>query len=60
MFLDPGEDSTLTFDIRYDNECNYDYAYLEYLDSGTGAWTLMPDSAMVWPASASRARIAKR
>jgi hypothetical protein len=34
---------TVQFDIRYDSECNYDYTYLEYFDTGTSAWTQVQD-----------------
>jgi hypothetical protein len=39
------DDGVLTFDLRYDTECHYDYLYLEYLDSGTDSWTAVVDTA---------------
>jgi hypothetical protein len=38
------EGGTISFDLRYDTECNYDYLYLEYFDSGTDRWTILTDS----------------
>jgi len=35
--LGGGSGGTLTFSLRYDTECVYDYLYLEYLDTG-GNW----------------------
>ncbi|NNF27980.1 MAG: hypothetical protein HKN73_12215, partial [Gemmatimonadetes bacterium] len=34
---------TITFDLRYDTECVYDYLYLEYFNSSTGNWDIMTD-----------------
>lgn len=36
---------TIKFDIRYDSECNYDYTYLEYLNTTTSTWTTVLDGA---------------
>jgi hypothetical protein len=36
---------TIRFDLRYDAECDYDYLYLEYLDTGTGTWEAVVDTA---------------
>ncbi len=37
--------SFVRFDIRYDSECNYDYAYLEYLNDTTGQWVRAQDAS---------------
>ncbi|MBZ0269921.1 T9SS type A sorting domain-containing protein, partial [bacterium] len=37
--------ATLTFDIRYDAECNYDYVYLEFLSSFQAVG---PDTVFTW------------
>ena len=36
---------TIEFDLKYDIECNYDYLYLEYLDTATGNWEAVVDTA---------------
>jgi hypothetical protein len=41
-FVDGG---TITFDIRYDIECVYDYVYLEYLDQNTLEWETLNTAA---------------
>jgi hypothetical protein len=40
--LGSGAGGTMTFSLRYDAECAYDYVYLEYLDTG-GAWNILFD-----------------
>lgn len=35
---------TIEFDLRYDTECNYDYAYLEYL-TPSGTWATVVDTS---------------
>ena len=44
-----GEDAssggTIEFDVKYDNECNYDYLYLEYLNTSDGTWDAVVDTA---------------
>ena len=42
---DASAGGTIEFDVKYDNECNYDYLYLEYLDTGTGNWDAVVDTA---------------
>jgi hypothetical protein len=34
---------TIRFDLRYDSECNYDYAYLEYFNNTTTQWQVVTD-----------------
>jgi hypothetical protein len=41
--LGGGSGGTLTFSVRYDTECVYDYLYLEYLDGG-GQWQQLLDA----------------
>jgi hypothetical protein len=36
---------TIAFNIRYDNECLYDYIYLEYLNQTTQEWEILTDNA---------------
>ena len=36
---------TIAFSIRYDNECLYDYIYLEYLNQTTQDWDIVTDNA---------------
>jgi hypothetical protein len=40
--IDATSGGTLTFDVRYDCECNYDYLYLEYYDGSE--WDFVEDS----------------
>ena len=42
---DASAGGTIEFDLRYDVECNYDYLYLEFLDSGSATWNVVVDSA---------------
>jgi len=42
--LNAEQGGTLSFSLRYDTECIYDYLYLEYLDETTGQWPAMTDS----------------
>lgn len=34
---------TIRFDLRYDSECHYDYAYLEYFNTSTSQWVPVRD-----------------
>jgi len=35
----------VSFDLRYDSECLYDYLYVEYYDDTTLAWRLLEDAS---------------
>ena len=37
---------TIKFDLRYDSECNYDYTYLEYLNTSNATWTIVTDGGL--------------
>jgi hypothetical protein len=42
---DASSGGMIEFDLRYDTECNFDYAYLEYFDTSSASWTVVQDSS---------------